>query len=144
MKTVDIVFTSEPDLILRFVEVEDMKGKSISLGEWITREDGYEVLRILVADEDHLNISLDWLSKMVWRGIEKIVRLREELKTAKGLLERANVIIRKQSDERRDAEFAREREVFNAGFRANSTCCNQGTVRLPDREEEWQRYIRRI
>jgi hypothetical protein len=46
-KTVDIVFDGPPGPEAgRFVEVEDMDGASISLGEWVKREDGYWVLRI--------------------------------------------------------------------------------------------------
>jgi hypothetical protein len=45
--TVDIVFDGPPSPTHsgRFVEVE-RNGKSIKLGEWIKREDGYWVLRI--------------------------------------------------------------------------------------------------
>ncbi len=45
--TVDIVFDGTPSHESgRFVEVEDMQGKSINLGEWVERTDGYWVLRI--------------------------------------------------------------------------------------------------
>lgn len=46
---VDIVFTGPPGAeppFPVFVEVEDPKGRSIKLGEWLEREDGYWVLRI--------------------------------------------------------------------------------------------------
>jgi len=47
MKHVDIVFDGPPDHVApRFVEVEDEQGKSIRLGEWLQRPDGYWVLRI--------------------------------------------------------------------------------------------------
>lgn len=47
MKSIDIVFTgplSASPMI--FVGAEDMEGKSIGVGEWIQREDGYWALRI--------------------------------------------------------------------------------------------------
>jgi hypothetical protein len=47
MKTIDIVFDGPPGPVAgRFVEVEDLSGASISVGEWLEREDGYWVLRI--------------------------------------------------------------------------------------------------
>lgn len=46
-KFVDIVFDAPPGHESgRFVEVEDETGKSITLGEWIRRPDGYWALRI--------------------------------------------------------------------------------------------------
>jgi hypothetical protein len=48
MSTIDIVFDGEPLTpggAGRFVEVE-RDGKSISIGEWVERPDGYWVLRI--------------------------------------------------------------------------------------------------
>lgn len=47
MSHIDIVFDGPPGPEAgRFVEVEDSWGKSISIGEWIQRADGYWVLRI--------------------------------------------------------------------------------------------------
>jgi hypothetical protein len=47
MDYIDIVFDGPPSHETgRFVEVEDPKGKSIGIGEWIQRRDGYWVLRI--------------------------------------------------------------------------------------------------
>jgi len=46
---IDIVFTGPPGpnpSDCGFVEVEDSKGISISIGTWIKREDGFTVLRI--------------------------------------------------------------------------------------------------
>lgn len=44
---IDIVFDGPPGHESgRFVEVEDSTGKSIHVGEWIQREDGYWALRI--------------------------------------------------------------------------------------------------
>lgn len=46
-KNIDIVFADGGGPAnLRFVEVEDGTGRSISAGEWIKREDGYFVLRL--------------------------------------------------------------------------------------------------
>ena len=47
MKTIDIVFGGPPPghESGRFVEVE-RDGRSISIGEWLKREDGFWVLRI--------------------------------------------------------------------------------------------------
>ena len=46
-KFIDIVFDGPPSHISgRFVEVENEKGHSISIGEWVHRPDGYWVLRI--------------------------------------------------------------------------------------------------
>lgn len=47
METVDIVFDGPPGATPgRFVEVEDMDGKSISVGDWVSRGDGTWALRI--------------------------------------------------------------------------------------------------
>jgi hypothetical protein len=44
---IDIVFDNPPGPECgRFVEVEDASGRSINLGEWVERPDGYWVLRI--------------------------------------------------------------------------------------------------
>lgn len=46
MKTIDIVFDGPPSHDMpRLVEVE-REGKSISIGEWVQRDDGYWALRI--------------------------------------------------------------------------------------------------
>lgn len=43
---IDVVFDGPPgNESGRFVEVEDSKGSSINIGEWIHRPDGYWVLR---------------------------------------------------------------------------------------------------
>lgn len=43
----DVVFDGPPGPVTgRFVEVEDSKGTSISMGEWVHRKDDYWVLRI--------------------------------------------------------------------------------------------------
>lgn len=50
-KKIDIVFDGPPGPVAgRFVEVEDENGASISVGEWIERDDGFWVLRIPVGD----------------------------------------------------------------------------------------------
>ena len=44
---VDIVFDGPPGPTAgRFVEVENMRGQSLSVGEWVQRPDGYWVLRL--------------------------------------------------------------------------------------------------
>jgi hypothetical protein len=45
---VDFVFAQDNPLVpdLRFVEVEDRHGRSITIGTWSTREDGLLVLTI--------------------------------------------------------------------------------------------------
>lgn len=49
---VDIVFDGPPSHEAgRFVEVETMEGRSISVGEWVERPDGYWALRLFVAPE---------------------------------------------------------------------------------------------
>lgn len=49
---IDIVFDGPPGPQSgRFIEVEDMEGKSIRVGEWIRRPDGYWVLRLETADQ---------------------------------------------------------------------------------------------
>ena len=47
IELVDIVYDGPPSNETgKFVEVEDQTGKSISVGTWLEREDGYWVLRI--------------------------------------------------------------------------------------------------
>ena len=47
MKTIDIVFDGPPSHKSGcFIEVEDDTRKSISIREWLQRDDGYWVLRI--------------------------------------------------------------------------------------------------
>ena len=46
----DIVFDSLPEPRSTFVDIEDDSGRSIRLGEWVTREDGAQVLRIPVEE----------------------------------------------------------------------------------------------
>jgi len=47
MEYIDIVFDTSPkNNDYAFIEVEDPQGRSISIGEWIRRDDGYWVLRI--------------------------------------------------------------------------------------------------
>lgn len=49
---IDIVFEGPPSTPgPRFVEVEDSTGKSVNVGEWVQRPDGYWVLRIPRPDE---------------------------------------------------------------------------------------------
>ncbi len=49
---IDIVFDGPPAHESgRFVEVENKKGASVSVGEWIERADGYWVLRIAIPVE---------------------------------------------------------------------------------------------
>lgn len=49
---IDIVFDGPPSQPNpRFVEVEDSTGKSVNVGEWVQRPDGYWVLRIPRPDE---------------------------------------------------------------------------------------------
>ena len=44
---IDIVFDGPPSMPApRFIEVENDKGESISVGEWVKRPDGHWVLRI--------------------------------------------------------------------------------------------------
>ena len=44
---IDIVFDGPPSHESgRFIEVEDAESKSISIGEWVHRPDGYWALRI--------------------------------------------------------------------------------------------------
>lgn len=49
MKIIDIVFDGPPDHVApRFVEVENGEGRSVSVGEWIEREDGLWALRLSI------------------------------------------------------------------------------------------------
>lgn len=46
-KHIDIVFDRPPGPVNpQFIEVEDDQGRSIKIGEWLKREDGYWVLRL--------------------------------------------------------------------------------------------------
>lgn len=58
MSYIDIVFSGEdPNLV--FVEIEDCAGKSVRRGEWVTRPDGYRVLRM--TDPERLQEDFDRL-----------------------------------------------------------------------------------
>lgn len=48
MKQIDLVFDGEPGPVgPRFVEAEETSTrKSVSVGEWVKRDDGYWVLRL--------------------------------------------------------------------------------------------------
>lgn len=48
IRYIDIVFTAPPgpDGECVFVEVENDRGRSVCIGEWIRRDDGYHVLRL--------------------------------------------------------------------------------------------------
>jgi hypothetical protein len=44
---IDVVFDKDMDMAnTDFVEVEDDQGHGVRIGEWLTREDGFRVLRI--------------------------------------------------------------------------------------------------
>ncbi len=58
---IDIVFDGPPGPQSgHFVEVEDMQGKSIRVGEWIERNDGMWALRMDAPEHRHQ--FLPWLS----------------------------------------------------------------------------------
>ncbi len=49
---VDIVFDGPPSHEAgRFIEVENMDGQSVKVGEWIDRGDGYWALRLVIVKE---------------------------------------------------------------------------------------------
>ena len=51
MQSIDIVFDGPPSHDSpRLVEVEDGNGKSVRIGEWIERDDGFWALRISASD----------------------------------------------------------------------------------------------
>lgn len=56
MKVVDIVFESSKGYPTPpgFVEVESPPGTSIKLGEWVKRDDGYDVIRFEMHDPEHV------------------------------------------------------------------------------------------
>lgn len=55
MTHIDIVFDGPPGPVAgRFVEVEDENGRSISVGKWVQREDGYWVLRFDKAELERM------------------------------------------------------------------------------------------
>ena len=57
---IDIVFDGPPNNPApRFVEVENVNGESIRLGEWLKRGDGYWVLRIPYPPTDAIAPSED-------------------------------------------------------------------------------------
>jgi hypothetical protein len=48
-RQIDVVFDGPPGPnSRRFVEVEDEAGKSVDVGDWVEREDGYWALRIQI------------------------------------------------------------------------------------------------
>jgi len=53
MRYIDVVFDGPPGPESgRFVELEDDHGRSIDLGEWIQRPDGFWALRLPWGDEE--------------------------------------------------------------------------------------------
>jgi hypothetical protein len=64
MSTIDIVFDGPPGPEAgRFVEVEDDSGKSISVGEWIHRPDGFWALRMPDPRPDVSSIEKSWTTE---------------------------------------------------------------------------------
>lgn len=52
-KAVDVVFDGPPNQPApRFVEVEDMSGVGVRVGEWVERSDGHWALRLKVVVEE--------------------------------------------------------------------------------------------
>jgi hypothetical protein len=51
-KYVVIVMTDAPGPTGQFVEVEDQDGRSIRVGKWLQRDDGYWALRISHSEDD--------------------------------------------------------------------------------------------
>lgn len=43
---IDIVFHGDDPREMTFVEVEDENGRSVCLGEWVERQNGYSALRL--------------------------------------------------------------------------------------------------
>ncbi len=76
-RTVDIVFDGPPGPDAgRFVEVENESGASISLGEWVERDDGFWALRIpdyaeLLGIYNELTAAIDDLPDRVSEGPNK-------------------------------------------------------------------------
>lgn len=70
MKYIDIVFDGPPGADGgRFVEVEDHRGKSTSVGEWLTTADGrYHILRIMqpLTLAEVLSTQLQLQARMGW------------------------------------------------------------------------------
>ena len=58
MKYIDIVFKDispyDQAPVYEFVEVENDEGASLSLGEWVTRDDGYSVIRLAAQIENQI------------------------------------------------------------------------------------------
>lgn len=49
--TIDVVFDGPPGPVSgRFIEVENMQGAGVKVGEWIERENGTWALRLVVVD----------------------------------------------------------------------------------------------
>jgi|SRR6516162_6203360 hypothetical protein len=57
MDHIDIVFDGPPGHESgRFVEVEDSFGRSIYVGEWVQREDGFRALRLKQSDAEFVPV----------------------------------------------------------------------------------------
>jgi hypothetical protein len=55
-KFIDIVLADDPDsALMKFVEVEDENGRSVEVGEFFQREDGYWVLLLMPRDMEQLD-----------------------------------------------------------------------------------------
>lgn len=65
MEYIDVVFDGPPSHESgRFVEVEDPTGRSVKVGEWINRDDGFWALRIKANAID----SLEPYVRETWEG----------------------------------------------------------------------------
>ena len=94
---IDIVFDASPGHVAgRFVEVEDPTGKSIRVGTWVERDDGYWVLRLTN-----------------WSGEAEIDRLkRKRAEQAEQQRDEALALLDTfVEDLRRGAELAQSREA---------------------------------
>lgn len=78
MRYVDIVFDGPPsDRAPRFVEIENDKGISIRLGEWLEREDGFWVIRI--PSDDYGEVIPMKLSKELYEASGDLEACRNRL-----------------------------------------------------------------
>lgn len=99
---IDIVFDGPPSHDSgRFVEVEDESGKSISIGEWVKRDDGYWTLRVpsapsMQAEIDRLRALNGDLRAALKEALDWVLEVRPETEQRAKMLRKIRALAKQE------------------------------------------------